>query len=324
ERERGTLRQVLSLGVDPRRLALGKVLGVGSALALLLVPAALVGALALLMAGPGGGALQDVGLRYLLLLVGYLAYFGVMTAVAISVSALAPSSRISLALLLCFWIANGLLAPRLSSDLARNQVPLPSQLEFQEGIQGDLRDGFDAHPPREVRQAQLQDSVLTAHQAEELEDLPFNFAGLSLQSGEEFGNLVFDRRFGELEEKVGEQLELHRRLGFLAPHLAIRSLSMALTGTDPDHNQRYAERAEEHRRLIQRIMNEDIMENSRFGDTYVAGSELWAQVPEFEYEGPGVGWALAGQGTAGAALLFWLLLGAGLVGISSSSAARRA
>jgi ABC-2 type transport system permease protein len=324
EREQGTLRQLLSVGVDPRRLATGKVLGVGAALSILLVPAAVVGALALLMAGPGGGAVGDEGVRYLLLLGTYLAYFVVFTALAVGISALAPSSRTALALLLCFWIANGLLAPRIASDVARNQVPLPSSLEFQAGIQADLAEGFDQHPPREARQEILRDSVLAAHGVGDPAELPFNFAGLSLQSGEEFANLVFDRRFGELARRVEEQLELHRRLGFLAPHLSVRSLSMALTGTDPAHHERYSSAAEEHRRLIQRVMNEDIMVNARFGETYIADGSLWAQVPEFEYRGPGAGWALAGQGSAAAGLLIWLLVGAILARTGATAVARRA
>ncbi|TVP55137.1 MAG: DUF3526 domain-containing protein [Gemmatimonadales bacterium] len=323
ERERGTLRQVLSLGVNPRTLATGKALGVGLALALLLIPAAALGALALMAAGPGGEAVADEGLRYLLLVLTYSAYFGVIVLLAVAVSALAPSSRTALALLLCFWIVNGLLAPRVASDVARSQVELPSSLEFQETVQRDRSEGFGEFPSQQLRQELLVDSVLAAHGVEELANLPFNFAGLSLQRSEEFGDLVFDRRFGDLANQVEAQLEVHRRIGFLAPHLAVRSLSMSLTGTDPAHHQRYAEAAEEHRRLIQRIMNTDIMENSRFGESYIAGPELWAEVPEFEYEGPEASWAVAGQGTAIAAILFWLLLGGLLVRVGTSVSARR-
>lgn len=320
EREQGTLRQLLSVGVDPRRLATGKVLNVGVALALFLVPAALVGALALLMAGPGGGAVANEGLRYLVLVGTYLLYFGIFTGLAVGVSALAPTSRTALALLLYFWILNGLVAPRVASDVARNRVPLPSSLEFQQAIQSDLSDGFADHPSREDRQQILRDRVLAAHGVDDPAELPFNFAGLSLQSGEEFAYLVFDRRFGELAVRVREQLELHRRLGFVAPHLSVRSLSMALTGTDPAHHELYSNTAEEHRRLIQRIMNEDIMENSRFGETYIADGSLWARVPEFEYRGPGIGWALAGQGTAAGGLLLGLVLARA----GATSVARRA
>ncbi len=324
EREQGTLRQVLSLGVDPQRLAGGKIVGLALALGILLVPAAIVGALALLMAGPGGGAVGDEMVRYGLLLVTYLTYFAVFVLLAVAASALAPSSRVALGLLLCFWIMNGIVAPRVASDLARGLVPLPSSLEFQASIQRDLAEGFDDHTPRDVRRRMLRDSVTVAHGVSDVAELPFNFAGLSFQSGEEFGNLVFDRRFGELAERVERQLELHRRVGLLAPHLAVRSLSMALAGTDPAHHERYATAAEEHRRLIQRVLNEDIMVNSRSGETYMADGSLWAQVPEFEYLGPGAGWAMAGQGTAAAGLLFWLLLGAVLARSGASAVARGA
>jgi ABC-2 type transport system permease protein len=325
ERERGTLAQLLSMGVRPRRLAWGKILGSVVSITLLLVPAAVIGALALLLAGPGGGAVGDESIRFLLLAGTYLIYFLTFALLVVGVSAIAPSSRSALAILLCIWIVNGLVVPRLSSDVASRHTPLPSSLEFQASVQQDMSDGFDGFPSQEVRQQALQDSVLLAHGVTELEELPFNFSGLSLQASEEFGDLVFDRRFGDLAERIRHQLEVHRRMGFLAPHLAVRSLSMALSGTDPVHHEHYATVAEEHRRLIQRIMNEDIMANSRYGDTYLADESLWAQIPDFEYQGPGVRWALAGHGTASGALFFWMLMGALLVrrGAASLSAAGR-
>jgi len=323
ERERGTLRQLLGIGVDPRRLAIGKAVGVLVVTSILVVPAALLGAAALLMAGPSAGAVDDAGLRLALLAGIYLVYFALFALLAVAVSALSSSSRVSLAVLLCFWIVNGLLAPRISADIARVQVPLPTSLEFQTAIQEDLVDGFGPFPPRAERQALLQDSILTAHGVDDLASLPINFAGLSLQAGEEFGNLVFDRRFGELASRIDEQLELHRRLGVLAPHLAVRSLSMALTGTDPDHHQRYATAAEEHRRLIQRILNDDIMVNGRYGETYIADASLWQEIPEFQYAGPGVGWALSGQRTAVAILLLWILLGMIVARSGASTLPRR-
>lgn len=86
EREAGTLRQVLSLGVPAKNLAFGKVLGLTGVLALLLVPAVLIGATALMLSGeasePFGAA------RFALLVFGYLLYLGIFVAVALAVSAL--------------------------------------------------------------------------------------------------------------------------------------------------------------------------------------------------------------------------------------------
>ena len=39
-------------------------------------------------------------------------------------------------------------------------------------------------------------------------------------------------------------------------------------------------------------MNQDITEHSKPGVVYTAGSELWAKVPEFEYDAPATSWVL--------------------------------
>lgn len=306
ERESGTLRQVMGIGVPASRLAIGKVLGVGAALALLVVPAALLGALALVWAGPGEEAGLDTPVRYLALAGAYAAYFAMFVLLGLAVSAFASSSRTALLVLLAFCIANALIAPRLAADIARAVAPLPSTEEFQATVRREQDSGFDGYPGREERAAKLLEETLQAHGVTTLEELPFNYSGLSLQAGEEYADLVWDRNFGALGERIADQEQTHRWLGLAAPHLAIRSLSMALTATDPAHHQRFAQAAEQYRRLIQRAMNNDIMTNSVYGQTYLAGPQLWSQLPEFEYVGPGIRAALDRQGLAMLDLAVWV------------------
>jgi ABC-2 type transport system permease protein len=99
EREQGTLRLLASLGVPPRRLAYGKVLGALAALGVLLVPAALLGALALWLAAGAESAMTSVS-RTLLTAGGYLLYFGIFCGLALLVSARAKSSQAALVVLL--------------------------------------------------------------------------------------------------------------------------------------------------------------------------------------------------------------------------------
>ncbi|HXG64363.1 MAG TPA: ABC transporter permease subunit [Blastocatellia bacterium] len=54
EREQGTLRQLLSLGVSKRGLAMGKAFGIAAALGMLLVPATAIGVTALALASENG------------------------------------------------------------------------------------------------------------------------------------------------------------------------------------------------------------------------------------------------------------------------------
>lgn len=308
EREAGTLRILLGSGVRREVLAAGKVAGLLLGLGVLVVPAAFLGALALLLGAAGGAPGDGIAAgRVALLGAGYLLYFGAILLVTLAVSTWARSSRAALVILLGFWIANALVAPRLASDLARALVPLPTAEEFRARVAADLSQGIDGHSPQDVRQRALQDSVLAAYGVSSLEELPVNFAGVSLQASEEYANVVYDRHFGDLSRTLLAQEAVHRRLGVLAPLLSVRSASMGLAGTDVYHHEHFVRAAEEHRRLMQLLMNEDIMHNSKFGDVYLAGPELWAAVPEFEYQQPRLAAVLAREAGSLGFLALWLL-----------------
>ncbi len=74
ERERGTLRQLMSMGVGGHELLWGKALGIGAAILLVIAPLPVAG-LIMLLAGLGD-ATDQMWLRAVLLLVAYLAYAG--------------------------------------------------------------------------------------------------------------------------------------------------------------------------------------------------------------------------------------------------------
>jgi ABC-2 type transport system permease protein len=125
-----------------------------------------------------------------------------------------------------------------------------------------------------------------------IDAVPISFSGISLQEGEEHGNEVFDRHYGRIFDIYEAQNRVIQWAGVMAPMLPMRSLSMALAGTDFAHHQDFVTAAEAHRRTIQRVMNDDITRNARPGVAYVAGPDLWAAVPEFTYELPSAAWAL--------------------------------
>lgn len=308
ERESGTLRQVLSLGVRKRDLAYGKALGVTAALALLLVPAATLGVLALSLSATDG-APSSSGAQLALMAGGFLLYFAIYVGVSLAVSALAPSSRLALVILLGFWIVNGFAAPRVASDLAKRVHPSPSAFEFTRLVNQDLKNGIDGHSPEDRRRAELEARVLAQYGVGRVEDLPVNFDGIVLQESEEYGNRIFDKHYASLWETFERQNRLQQGFGLLAPLLAVRSLSMGLAGTDWAQHRDFAAAAESYRRMLVKTMNEDMIRNSRTGDTeYRAGRELWERVPEFRYSLPPAAQVLRGQVLSVAALLAWLAL----------------
>lgn len=286
EREDGTLRQILSLGVSPTTLALGKALGVVCALGVFLIPATIIGVIALRLAGGTEFVASDLP-NVALMTAGYLLYFGVFVGVSLLVSALSSSSRISLVILLGFWILNGLLMPRLTADLAERIYPTPTTNGFWEAVNTEIKAGVDGHNSADTRTAELKKRVLEQYKVSKVEDLPVNFDGIALQTGEEHGNEVFDKHYGALWNTYARQDGVYRLTAWLAPFLAIRSWSMSLAGTDFENHRHFAVAAETYRREMVKAMNDDVAFNSRSGDwDYTQGKSLWQSIPAFSYEKP--------------------------------------
>jgi ABC-2 type transport system permease protein len=300
EREQGTLRQLLSLGVTRRALVIGKAVGTATALALVVVPATLLGVVALAYSAEFGGLRADLP-RATLLTGAYLLYFASFVAISLGISAWARSSRAALVVLLAFWFVNSLIVARAAADLAAWLYPTPSAVEFQTALEKDLSNPDEMR----IRLERRRQELLRQYNAPSMDVVPINFSGVSLQEGEEHGNEVFDRHYGRLFDTYESQNRALQWSGLAAPMLPIRSLSMALAGADLAHHQDFVVAAESYRRDIQRSMNDDIARNARPGVAYVAGSELWATVPEFTYELPGTWWALQRTAPSLGLLLAW-------------------
>lgn len=315
EREAGTLRQLLSLGVRPRDLAAGKALGVAGALLLLLVPATLIGVAALTFASTPDGMSASVG-RFLLLAVSYLLYFGAFLGVAIAVSAWVRSARVALVALLAFWIMGSLVVPRVAADVSERAYPAPSRTEFWRDVNREMREGIDGHNPSDRRREELRQRVLAQYSVSRIEDLPVNFSGIALQAGEEYGNQVFDRHYARLWQTYASQNRVHDALALVSPLLAIRSVSMGVAGTDWAQHQRFAEAAETYRRDLQRQLNGDLANNSRTGQTYLANAGLWEQAPPFDYAPPGLGWIMRHHAWSLALLVLWFTVASALAYVS--------
>jgi len=286
EREQGTLRQLLSIGVRRSDLATGKALGIAAGLGALLIPATIMGVLALALASDDGALLASVS-RMTLMGVSYLGYFAAIVGMSLAVSAFARSGRVALVTLLGFWIFNSLIAPRVAADVAKAAYPTPSSFEFAKKLDVALQEGSDD------RNRQLRENLLRQYNVTRIEDLPVSFSGISLQAGEDHGNEVFDRFYSSLWDTFHRQERVHLLASVAAPLLSVRSLSMASAGTDFAQHAHFAQAAEEYRRMMQRELNSDIAANAvKVNGTYMRGRDLWEKIPEFNYEAPGIGWVL--------------------------------
>lgn len=281
ERERGTLRQSLSLGVAPRELLLGKLFGLGFALVTLLAPLALAGVAVLLQSevDPAHGLWARVGG----LALAYGLYLAVALVGSLAVSAFAPNSRSALVVLLGLWAGGCVIAPRLASDVVHAQLPTPLLAQFEKELGEDLQNGLDGHDTRSKQMEEFTARTLKEYKVARVEELPFNFNGLAMLESERIAGAVFDHHFGKLWDRIEAQDRATTWVGALAPLLALRSASMALSGTDFVHHRHFATAAEQHRREFVRVLNEDVKNNAKPGDhNYAVGRELWEQLPEFK------------------------------------------
>ena len=308
ERERGTLRQVLSLGVRPRDLVLGKALGLGLVLAALLLPVALFSAVALAQL-PGGDA-GGSWVRLAWLGGAYALYLAAILAVCLAVSAVASTARAALATLLVCWTANAVLAPRLGGDLAQRVLPTPKLAEFEAAMHKAVQEGLDGHSPRQQQLQEFAQETLKKHGKTRLEELPFNFNGLVMLESERLAGKVFDHHFGRLWDRLESQDRLVTWAGLAAPLLGLRSASMALAGTDFTQHRHFSVAAEQHRRDFVRVLNEDLMNSTADGHHGgVADRSLWEKLPAFRYDPPTTAHALRAA-TPGLMVLFLWAAGA--------------
>lgn len=307
ERERGTLRQLLSLGVRPVDLLVGKGLAIAGVLAALLVPAfAGIVICCVLFVESAAFSVVDQLVRTVWLALGYGFYLGGFVALALAVSAYSRSSRAALVGLLAFWLVNCFLMPRAMTDIVRASVALPTALEFRQAIADDKKKTF-GHDESHPAFVAFRDRVLRQYGVTRVEDLPVDFRGLSLREDDENGYRIFDRRYGALQEAFAQQDRWRAAPGFLFPFLAIQPFSMGLAGSDTRSHYHFATAAEQHRRMIQTTISEDLIRNGRYGDpNYVAGHDLWARIPSFSYRAPSSSWALSAQAANVAALTVWL------------------
>ena len=199
EREQGTLRQLLSLGVRPRDLALGKAAGIAAGLGLVLLPAPLgVTALALTADNgvPGKPRPRRIARRVFYLCL--LRHRHCRVAGRVRTGALIAAGARGAADILVRK------QPRRLAPWRR-----PRLVAVSDSIGRGVPDGNGGGPQRsEEIQQRLEGrkaELMRQYQVDSLDAVPVAFSGVSLQEGENHANDVFDRHYGRLFDTFERQ-----------------------------------------------------------------------------------------------------------------------
>ena len=304
ERESGTLRPLLALGVSRAALLWGKAIGAVLPLAAVIGPAALIGAVIVFWNAPLDPD-APIASRAIGIGVVYLVHTWIWVALGLAVSARARTQGAALIVLLALWFANAFIMPPLAMGVAKWIDPSPSALEFAASI----ADEKDAWPSWDARVERVMERFLDGEFESTM--APANVEVVALLESEADETALYDRRFAELFARHEQQARSYERAGVIAPTLAARTLSMALAGTDDAHDREFAAAAARYRTAMLTTLNSELASSGRLNTfDYTRGRALWEQVPPFDYDVPSAGWAMSQRAWSAGVLGAWLLAAA--------------
>lgn len=312
ERERGTLRQLISMGVSRQELLWGKSIAIATATLIVVVPAIVLGAALLAMTDIGASA-DNFGWRVAILAASYAGYAAIFLFLTLAVSAAAPSPRAALMVLVGFWAFAVFIGPKTAAEISKIVYPSPSLGEFQAAIKRDQVNGVDGVPTA-AKFGKYVKELLVQYNVKSPPELPVYFPAIRMQKLEELDHEVFDHHYNGLRASYMAQRRLQDEIGLVAPLLPLRSISMGLSGSDLLHHDAYTRSAEEFRRNMVAKMNGYLSKAavslngvSNSSNYMTADEQVFAIVPPFDYTQPSLSEVLNEYRTALLILALWLV-----------------
>jgi ABC-2 type transport system permease protein len=317
ERESGTLRQVMSMGVSRSRLLWGKAAGLAAAVLLVVVPCLVAGGVFLAATGlqtVGGG----VGVRVALMGLAYLLYAAVFLFLTLAVSAWSRTARGALMVLVGFWAFTAFIMPKAAAEISKLAHPSPAFGTFMADMREHQRRGIDGVSPH-AKLGRYQGELFRQYKVSKVEDLPVYWTAIRMQKLEELDQPVFDQHYGAVRDTYVAQQRLQDRLGVVAPTLPLRSISMGLAGTSLIEHAKFTADAEEFRHDLVFKMNDylskaaaDLNGVNSASNFMIANERVFAIVPPYQYEPPALETTIGAQVRNFALLAAWLAAAVGL------------
>lgn len=233
EREASTDRQLVSHGIAPSSIWLGKTLALGIVALLLLLPMLL------------GMLLTNVewrmGFGFISL---YFLYLAVWVLIITAVSTWSRSTSHALFILLASWLVLCILLPRFAVSTANTVIPNASQIETDMDLIVAMRSLSDGHNANDPTFEKLQANLLEQYKVESLEELPVNFRGVVAKTAEADLTAALNKYAEKRMAAQQAQTQWLKSYQFVSPFLALQSASMIAAGTDGRTHHRFLQEAE--------------------------------------------------------------------------------
>lgn len=312
EKENGTLKIIYIQGASIKEVLLGKSLGLFFIAGLFFIPA--------LLALWSISFLEDhlvnsaVVLRSFIITISYILFFFILCCITVIISAKGKNSNNALLTLLGGWLLFFIIIPKTAQVVGNSMHPNLSKIEFRAAVEAEVSKQGDSHDPDDPYFNSLKDSILKVYNVTSVKDLPINYGGFIMSKGEEQTAKIYKNQHEKLIEAYRKQNSITNSLVILNPYLAIKNLSMSLSGTDFNTYVNFLSQTEKHRYMQSQYMNGLQMKyisnkaKSSEGKVHVVGKEYWKSLPKFNYEFVSLSKTISNQLFALCALGIWLII----------------
>jgi ABC-2 type transport system permease protein len=228
----------------------------------------------------------EIVTRTILLFLSYSLYYFILTGLTIFLSTWWRNTNVALTTMLGVWILWTVFLPNILMSSVEQWHPLPYRKDFKAVMKEDRSKGIDGHNPSDQRRKELEKEILAKYQVDSLSQLPIDFGGIVMQADEEYGNLVWDKHFGNLQEILTQQKQTYQLGGILNPFISLQSLSMGFAGSDNVHHQEFLLQVEAYRRVFIKTLNDEhAYGKKKPDDDYLkVGPDFFKSVADFDYQ----------------------------------------
>jgi len=254
-----------------------------------------------------------IPMRSALITIAYMIFYLIVCCSTVIISGKSKNSNKALLTLVSSWLLFFIIIPKTAQVVGNSIYPNLSKTAFKAAIEAEISKQGNSHNPDDPFFNKLRDSVLKAHKVTDIKDLPFNYSGFLMSKGEEQSATIYHSQHQQLIETYRKQNSITNSLVLLNPYLAIKNVSMSLSGTDFDTYVSFLSQTETYRYEQSQYMNDLQMKfisnkaKSSEGKVHVVDKKYWKSVPTFKYAYRSLYETIQAQLLAIAALLIWLL-----------------
>ncbi|MCE7042408.1 DUF3526 domain-containing protein [Dyadobacter sp. CY312] len=309
-KQNGVLKILLCQRATYFDILLGKTIGLTAVTWVLFLPLLLLSLFAGIVSLSNGINTESF-LRVGLILLLYGLYFLIITTIVVAISAMSSTAKNALMVLVLVWILFFIVVPKSAQTLGNSLYAAPDKIAFEQAIEADVSKEGDSHDPDDPHFSQLKAETLKKYGVDSIQALLVNYGALVMQEGENITSRIFNKHYDKLISTYKAQNSISSILGFADPYLAIRNISMNLSGTDFDTFSAFQKQTEKYRFEKTKSINEIHLTQIKFENdrNQKVSTENWKKQAEFVFQPVSIKDNLANGMLSLSALIAWVIAG---------------